>query len=325
MSTGPTKITPRSHAIDQFRGLAIILMVLANYLAGVVWIPAWLKHAPDIGLTVIDLIAPFFIFAIGLTYASSFRRRLGRDGTLLTVQHFVTRWMALIGIGSILSAGEIAFHIAGRTVNWGVLQAIGAAGLVTLPLLWLKAGWRMGAGLALLGIYQVLLDRFWLQTVLAAPHGGLFGSLGWAAMLVISTALADWYHQETQRPRWFTLASLLVLAAGFLLAFVSPISKNRVSASYVLVSTGASALLFLCFWFASRFERRFPLLEAWGQNPLLLYILHMLLIGLFFLPGVAGWYAQAPFWLVLGQAAFLLVVLSWIALALKRRDILIAL
>ncbi|HMN59437.1 MAG TPA: DUF5009 domain-containing protein [Anaerolinea sp.] len=73
-------IRPRIPSIDQFRGFAILLMVLANYLAGVAWIPAWLKHAPDIGLTVIDLIAPFFIFSIGLTYALAIRRRAAQNG-----------------------------------------------------------------------------------------------------------------------------------------------------------------------------------------------------------------------------------------------------
>ncbi len=42
----------RLRSIDAFRGFAIVTMVLANYLAGVEWIPAWLKHAPDVGLTV---------------------------------------------------------------------------------------------------------------------------------------------------------------------------------------------------------------------------------------------------------------------------------
>jgi predicted acyltransferase len=71
--------TKRIPSIDQFRGFAILTMVLANYMGGVSLIPAWLKHAPDIGLTVIDLIAPFFIFAIGLTYELSFHRRIERD------------------------------------------------------------------------------------------------------------------------------------------------------------------------------------------------------------------------------------------------------
>jgi predicted acyltransferase len=41
----------RSEALDEFRGLAIIGMVAANFLAGVASVPAWFKHAPDAGLT----------------------------------------------------------------------------------------------------------------------------------------------------------------------------------------------------------------------------------------------------------------------------------
>jgi predicted acyltransferase len=84
-------------SIDQFRGFAILLMVLANYLAGVRTIPAWLKHAPDVGLTVIDLIALFFIFAIGLTYAQSAQRRFIAGGWRKTIEHFMRRYMAMIG------------------------------------------------------------------------------------------------------------------------------------------------------------------------------------------------------------------------------------
>lgn len=132
----------RIDAIDQFRGLAIVLMVLANFLAGVELVPAWLKHAPDIGLTVIDLIAPFFIFAIGVTYGISYRRRLGRDGAAKTISHFLTRFLALIGVGALLSAGEYYFGESTAPVQWGVLQAIGVAGLLSMPLLNLPQAWR---------------------------------------------------------------------------------------------------------------------------------------------------------------------------------------
>ena len=89
----------RLPGIDLFRGLAIVLMVLANYLAGPAVVPAWLKHAPDVGLTVIDLVAPFFIFAIGLTFGLSARRRSQRDGWRAAAAHFALRYLALIGLG----------------------------------------------------------------------------------------------------------------------------------------------------------------------------------------------------------------------------------
>jgi len=55
----------RLEVIDQFRGCAMMMMVLANYSERIESVPRWLRHAPDVGLTVIDLGAPVFIFASG--------------------------------------------------------------------------------------------------------------------------------------------------------------------------------------------------------------------------------------------------------------------
>ena len=310
--------TERDRAIDLFRGLAIVLMVLANYLAGVRTVPAGLKHAPDIGLTVIDLIAPFFILAIGLTYGISLRRRLPRDGTATTAWHVVRRYLGFIGIGAILAAGE---RLVGESDgSWGVLQAIGVAGLVALPLAFLPALWRALVALAMLAGYQLALDRFWLSFVLASPHGGLPGSLAWSAMLVLATVLAE----ERSRPRGnlrFFAGSLGALVAGLALALVSPVSKNRVSASYVLVSLGAGGVLFSAIDLAVRRLRlRLSPLAWWGENPLLLYVLHELALGIVFLPGVPWWYAEAGAPLVVVQAIALLALLTYLAwLAVRRR------
>ena len=50
-------------------------MVLADYFNNIKPIPARLNHAPDIGYTIIDLVAPLFVFAIGITYGMSFNPR----------------------------------------------------------------------------------------------------------------------------------------------------------------------------------------------------------------------------------------------------------
>jgi hypothetical protein len=60
------------------------------------------------------------------------------------------------------------------------------------------------------------------------------------------------------------------------------------------------------------------LLAAWGQNPLLLYCLHFIGLGFFYLPPFPGWYEQAPGWLVALQAAALVAALSWAAWRLRR-------
>ena len=89
--TSPS-IPTRSEAIDHFRGCATILMVLGNYLLGIENLPTWLQHTPDIGLTITDLGAPAFVFAIGLTYGLSWRRRSEQDGVGAAALHFFTRY-----------------------------------------------------------------------------------------------------------------------------------------------------------------------------------------------------------------------------------------
>ncbi|MEW5815683.1 MAG: heparan-alpha-glucosaminide N-acetyltransferase domain-containing protein [Spirochaetota bacterium] len=327
----------RLNSIDQYRGFAILVMVLANYLAGIETIPGWLKHAPDIGLTVVDLIAPFFIFAVALNYSISYERRREQQSRKAAVRHFLTRYLALIGIGSILSCGELLVGFKTSGIPWGVLQAIGAAGLLTLPLIRTPPVVRLSCGALLLAIYQFLLDAFWLKTVFPSSHGGMLGSLSWAGMLIISTALADLFHTTTQQERdqksthigsgrlrigpWlYPVVSLCILIGGIIISIWIPVSKNRVSASYILISTGGSALLFFIFHMATDMLKfKLPFLTYWGRNPLMLYLAHQLLLALFVFPGGSRWYVNAAPGLIVLQTLFLLSGLSLLAWFLQRK------
>ena len=306
----------RIDVIDQFRGFAILAMVLVNYGADIQSIPAWFKHAPDVGLTGADLVAPMFIFAIGLTFGLSARRRVERDGMSATIGHFVRRFLALMGLGAILSATESMLGLNTSGVDWSVLQSLGGAGLVTLTVIFLPTKIRLGLGLSLLALYQILLNTFWLDWVLRSPHGGLAGTLSWSAMLVLATVYGDLFQDEARR-KHVPLAALLSLLVGIALIWIVPVSKNRVSASYDLVTLGICGLIFSAFFIANL---RLKLLSAWGQNPILLYNLHYLLIGLFVLPGIPLWHVQAPLWLAGLQALALLAILNAIAMYWYRKE-----
>jgi len=316
----------RLEAIDQFRGFAILLMILANYMNNVSVIPAWLKHADDIGYTAIDLIAPMFVFAMGLTYGYSFRRRLEKFGAWDTYQHFLTRYLALLGLGYLITLVWELSGIQPPSVNWGLLQALGAAGLITLPFISLPATWRFVIGLGMLAAYQLSLDRFWLADVLAAPHNGPWGALSWGAMLILATAMADVYHHERLRRSAYPLVSAGMALGGMIIALLTPISKDRASASYVIFSLGLSGLIFYIFHLLNeRRQLKLPILSDWGRNPLLLYLLHYLLIAVFVLPAIPGWYVQAPVWLVIIQLAAMIAILSWIGHVLAKRKLYFAL
>ena len=309
-------------AIDQFRGFAILLMILANYMNNVSIIPAWLKHSDDIGYTVIDLIAPMFVFAMGLTYGLSFHRRYERDGAWNTYQHFITRYLALLGLGYIITLVWELSGINPPSVNWGLLQALGAAGLIALPFIRLSATWRAVIGLVLLAAYQMLLDRYWLADVLVAPHNGPWGALSWGAMLILATAMTDLYFDEKVSQRYFALLSVGLIFAGTALAILIPLSKDRASASYVLLSLGLSGLVFYGFvLLETKWHVKLPLLTNWGRNPLVLYLLHYVLLAIFALPPTPAWYVQAPLWLVILQLLVMIGILSWGGRFLNQRKL----
>ncbi len=312
----------RFEAIDQFRGFAILLMIAANYMNNVSLIPGWLKHSNDIGYTVIDLIAPMFVFAMGLIYGLSFRRRLKRDGAWNTYQHFLTRYLALLGLGYLITLVWELSGIQPPSVNWGLLQALGAAGLIALPFIHFRTSWRWVFGLGMLASYQFLLDRFWLEDILIAPHNGPWGAFSWGAMLILATAMADIFHDERRNQWVFPLLSSGLVVLSLLLSLLFPISKDRASFSYILLSLGLSGLVFTLFVLLdTKWHLHLPILTDWGRNPLLLYLLHYILLGIFALPAIPSWYVQAPLWLVPLQMAALIGLLSWIGRYLNQHKI----
>jgi len=313
--------TKRILSIDLFRGIAIILMVVVNYLAGVNSVPSWLKHASDIGLTLADLVAPLFIFAIGLTYRISFEKRREKYGAFKTNIHFLKRYLALIGIGTILTTGEAL--IMNVPANWGVLQVIGMAGIITLIFIRFNIYIRISVGFMLLTAYQIILNKLLLNNVLASSHGGLFGSISWAAMMIISTVVAESFYSKKWQYYVFII-TLLVLSV--ISIFWVPVSKNRVSLSYILISITISAIVFwLLDFISNRLKKPIGLIAWWGQNPIVLYILHLMLLGFFALIPLYFWYEGAPLWLAALQLCFLLAALSGVAWVLYKKKIVIAL
>ncbi|XP_031140076.1 heparan-alpha-glucosaminide N-acetyltransferase isoform X2 [Sander lucioperca] len=66
-----TKAKPtRLRSLDTFRGFALTVMVFVNYGGGGYW---FFQHAPWNGLTVGDLVMPWFVFIIGTSVVLAFR------------------------------------------------------------------------------------------------------------------------------------------------------------------------------------------------------------------------------------------------------------
>ena len=102
MSTPTSPI--RATALDALRGLAIIGMILSGHIAHGGVLPDWMYHAqvppPDHqfnpalpGITWVDLVFPMFLFAMGMAFPFSMRRRLknGLPPPRIVLQAF-KRW-----------------------------------------------------------------------------------------------------------------------------------------------------------------------------------------------------------------------------------------
>jgi len=299
---------------DRYRGLAILLMAVVNDLATASGIPAFLKHAPGIGYTLADVVAPMFIFAMGLTFMASFQKRYAQNKVDAYIS-LIKRNLAFIGLGAIFS-GVGVYFVEGA--DWGVLQALGVSGLISLAVIRLKPVQRTLIAMVILAIYQCSITFWFSEQVLAHLHGGILGAISWGALLILATVLLELY---SQKKRYMAYAILLFALGGLALSPIAPISKHLVSASYIFVSL---ALCGTIFWAVDAIGRGFHVEERrdflcdWGENPLVLYLAHYALIGLLHIPNL--WY-EPPVWLSLTRTLVMLILLNVLAKFLHRKKV----
>ena len=120
MSLGNKRIA----SIDILRGITIAGMVLCANIGYYSNLPAWMFHAqtppptygfnPEVaGITWVDLVFPFFLFAMGAAFPFALRRRMDRgESKLSIVGGLVKRWLILtvfaLILGNAYSVGAAA-------------------------------------------------------------------------------------------------------------------------------------------------------------------------------------------------------------------------
>ena len=268
-------------SIDVFKGLTILLMVFVNTVGQYDNIPAWSKHAPDYGLTYVDLVAPFFIFMMALNFKPSYKHRLETKGRLNTYLRFLRRYLTFIGLGLIFSLNKDS---TGFSLQWGTLQVLGLSGLILLPLIELKPQIRLIFACIGMTIHQFLLESDYGEIIFDAIEGGIFGMLSWGSMIILSSVLAEGLLNKNLR-QYFFGGGIICIALGFMTSFIWGISRFRISAPFILISVGAASLLFyglyLIFEIWSEnyeFLQKENFLSVVGKNSFIMYFLHILLI-----------------------------------------------
>jgi|Deesub1362A_J573_1020465.scaffolds.fasta_scaffold05130_5 predicted acyltransferase len=266
---GNRKLGERLPSLDHFRGLALFLMIIVNSLSAYD-VPSWLKHAPWSGYRFPDLVAPMFLFAMGVAYRISLGKRLSRFGLGRTILHFARRYVLLFLFGF------VGILIANGSFDWGILQMLGSTGLFALPLMFTPPAHAMAISFLLLAFYQIALTAFDLRAFVAAlDMGGPFATLSWCFVLVFSASLVGTEVQkERADTRKLFLVGLVIASFGFLSSFLVPLNKHLVSFSYILFSTGLATLVFTGFYFLVEIKGvRIGVLNALGKNSLSIFIL----------------------------------------------------
>lgn len=276
-NTGLPKPNTRLQSVDSFRGFAIIAMILVNFIAYFEVTPAFLQHAKGATITFADLVAPFFLFALGMMYRKSVMRRLSKDSRAITYFHVVRRYSILLALG--VFGGSLAKMQF--TLDWGILQAIGLAGIIALPFIELPSLFRALAVAVILLVYQFLILSTWGEQILVAEHGGPLAAISWATIILLATIAGDYLKPTalTETLKKVLLFSAICLAIGFALQTFVPISKANVSPSYVLIATGLSAFVYSSFLFLNDVVKvSVPFLQVLGRNALLIFLVHYVLV-----------------------------------------------
>lgn len=299
----PTTLgAPRLGALDAFRGLTILLMLLVNNTALDTATPKHLMHAEWTGrVHLADVVFPWFLLAVGVAipFAVASQKRRG-EPWLTGFIKAIKRTASLVLLGILVDS----------TVNhaWtpglGVLQVIGLAYFVAALLAPLPTWARAVCAAVLLGVHSALLLLWdvpglgaghieeganavaFLNEIHLAPLGvkGLISVVPTAGMVLIGTVFGDLFRRS-ELSIWRSAlicagCGAVLTAIGYGFSFVLPMNKPLWTASYILYTAGLGALLLAALRiivdgtkYGAKFA--FPLLVP-GSNAITAYVVPIL-------------------------------------------------
>ncbi len=261
----------RLSSLDHFRGLALFLMILVNSLSSYSNVPNWLKHSPWNGYQFPDLVAPMFLFAMGVAYRISLNARLSRFGLKKTLFHFVKRYIILFLFGF------VGILLVKRSFDWGILQMLGAVGLFSLPIMFLPPLYSIVTSLLLLIFYQISIDTLGLSAYVSKfDMGSPFATLSWSFILVFAASFVGIEVFSQKRGvdlRKLLFSGITLTLVGVVLSFFIPFNKHLVTSSYILFSTGLATILFSIFYIVVEiYKFHIDILDVLGRNSLIIFI-----------------------------------------------------
>ena len=290
---------PRLTSLDVLRGLTILGMIVVNNQGDGSHVLPSLGHATWNGITVADLVFPFFLVIMGVSMAISFAKRRP------TLTKVLRRSALLFALGFFLNAFP---HFDPAEVHiMGVLQRIALVYLGTaLLVLYVPRKAQLATGAALLvGYFGLMtlvpvpghgagvltpdgnLAGFIDRALLGAKHvygngpydpEGLLSTLPALVTALIGFWTGDWVRRQAVTAdvtKRLATAGLALAVAGAAWAPLFPINKKIWTSSYVLFTAGcALGLLAITYQLVEvrGFRKLGRPFEVLGLNAILVYM-----------------------------------------------------
>ncbi|QDK78599.1 DUF1624 domain-containing protein [Spirosoma sp. KCTC 42546] len=263
-------------SLDAMRGFTIAAMIVANFPGSEETVYFTLRHTIWNGLSMTDLVAPFFLFIVGVSIAFAYsQKRTAPKGELY--RKIVIRSLKIFAVGMFLNLMP-DFDFA--TIRWtGTLHRIAIVFLVCATLFlttsWKQQAWigaftlvgywlamtqiptpdvgrvvlERGQNLAAWVDRQYLPGRMWQGTW--DPEGILstFPSIVTGIMGMLAGRWMLGPDEPIEKVAYLMTAGLFTAIAGYFWGLTFPVNENLWTSSFVLVTSGFAALLFGATYF----------------------------------------------------------------------------
>ena len=265
-------------SLDALRGFTIAAMILVNFPGDGDQVYFQLQHTKWNGLSFTDLIAPIFLFIIGVSITLAYAKRLERnDPKGEMYQKIVVRSLKIFAVGLFLNLLP-TFNFS--DIRWtGTLQRIALVFLIC-AFLFLNTNWKQQAWIGAItlllywlaltliptpGVGKVMLEpgvnlvawfdtqylpgRMWQGTwdpesILSTFPSAVSGITGMLAGRLMISPLT-----RNEKVNYLMTTGLFTAALGFLWNLTFPSNENLWTSSFVLITSGFAALLLGAVYF----------------------------------------------------------------------------
>ena len=311
--------SPRVISLDAMRGFTIAAMILVNFPGDGEYVYSPLRHTVWNGLTPTDLIAPFFLFIVGISIVLAFSRQIGKRSPSEFYKRIVIRSLKIFAVGIFLNLLP-DFDFANLRYT-GTLPRIA---LVFLPcaILYLTTTPKQQAWIA-----AIILIAYWLaMTLIPTPGTGrvmfepginlaawidskylpgrmwqgtwdpegilsTFPSIATGLTGLLAGHLLISRRSSTDKVIYYFIAGLATAALGYTWGLVFPVNENLWTSSFVLVTSGLACMILGAAYYVvdiRGFREGTRPGVIFGANAIAVYVLADILALLFYRLPIGG-------------------------------------